>query len=421
MIKQKLSDIYQTYCNKKMLALTAFGFASGFPFLLVFSTLSLWLSDSNWTYRAIGAFSLVKIPYAFKWIWAPIVDSFKIPFLWKMGRRRSFALLVNICLFLSLFLMSTANPDEGYLTLLIGAILVSFFSATLDIVLDAYRVELFYNKPDDQASGSAIFVLGYRIGLLFSGAGALGLASFLSWNTVYLIMAFGTIVGLITTFLIKEPSEFEYTHQKRKTLREFIKDSVVSPLVDIASKPNWKWALLLVLIYRLSDSYIGPMSYPFYAAIGFSKLEIAYIIKIYGMAATILGGLYGGLFLKRVGLYQGLYILAWAQGATTLVYAIQALIGHNVPMLIITISLENFVSGMATAALVAYLSSLCNVLYTATQYALLSSLMALARDLFAATSGILLDATSWPVFFVIAGLMTIPGALVVRKLQKDKN
>ena len=418
MIKQKFLNIYQTYCNKKMLVLTAFGFASGFPFLLVFSTLSLWLTDANWSYRAIGAFSLVKIPYAFKWMWAPLIDSVKIPFLWKMGRRRSWTILINICLFLSLLLMSSSNPNNNHITLLTGAILVSFFSATLDIVLDAYRVELFYNHPENQASGSAIFVLGYRIGLLFSGAGALGFASFLSWNMVYLIMAFGTLVGLITTFLIKEPAKFEYSTQKTKTFREFLKDSVILPITDITSKPKWKWALFFVLIYRLSDSYIGPMSYPFYAAIGFSKLEIAYIIKIYGMAATILGGLYGGLFLKRTGLYQGLYILAWAQGATTLVYALQALIGHHVPMLIITISFENFVSGMATAALVAYLSSLCNILYTATQYALLSSLVALARDLFAATSGILLEATSWPIFFIIAGMMTIPGALVIRKLQK---
>ena len=417
-MKQKFFEIYHTYFNKKMLALTALGFASGFPFLLVFNTLSLWLKDVHFSYAAIGAFSMVKMPYAFKFLWSPIVDGVKLPILWRLGRRRSWAILAQVCLFISIFLMSRWTFDMPVLYLIICALAVSFFSATLDIVLDALRVEFFFNEPDEQASGAAVFVLGYRLGLLFSGAFALGLASFLSWNVVYFMMSLGVFVGLTTIFCIKEPRTYLYETKHHQTLLSFIKERIIDPIKDFTSHAEWKLILCLIFVYRLSDAYLGPMAYPFYDDMGFSKLEIAYVIKIYGMLATILGGLYGGLFLKKVGLYKGLYICCYIQGLTTAFYAFQAYIGHNVPFLILTISLENFSAGMATSALVAYMSSLCNVFYTATQYALLSSLMSFARDFFAATSGWVLQQTSWPVFFILAGLMSIPGAVLIKKIQK---
>jgi len=418
-MKEKLSDIYCTYFNKKMLLMVLLGFASGFPFLLVFNTLSLWLKDVNFTYAAIGAFSLVKIPYAFKFLWSPIVDGFKLPVLWRIGRRRGWALLAQICLFFAIFSMSRWTPESGITFLIISALAVSFFSATLDIVLDAFRVELFSNTPDEQGSGAAVFVLGYRIGLLFSGAGALGLASIMSWNRVYFLMSLGAFVGILTVLLAKEPTSFSYNTEKKQTFKAFLIERIYDPIKDFTTHQNWKLILCLIFIYRLSDAYVGPMAYPFYDDMGFSKLEIAYIIKIYGMAATILGGLYGGLFLKKTGINKGLYICCYLQGLTTAFYAVQACVGHNVGLLTLTISLENFSSGMATAALVAYMSSLCNVIYTATQYALLSSLMSLARDFFAATSGYVLQQTSWPIFFILAGLMCLPAAYIIKKIEKS--
>lgn len=412
-----LQDIYQTYFNKRVLIMLALGFASGFPFLLVFNTLSLWLKDVNFSYAAIGAFSLVKMPYALKFLFSPIIDGAKLPLLWRMGRRRSWAVLAQICLFAALIAMSRWTPDMPVMYLAACALLVSFFSAALDIVLDAFRVEIFAATPDDQASGAAVFVAGYRIGLLFSGAFALSLANFISWNTVYIVMSTGVIVGLVTIFCVKEPAAFSYHNDAHQSFHEFISERVIAPIKDFAHHQNWKLILCLIFIYRLSDAYVGPMAYPFYDDMGFSKLEIAYIIKIYGMAATILGGLYGGVFLKKIGLYRGLYICCFLQGITTAFYAVQAYVGHSVPLLTLTISLENFSSGMATAALVAYMSSLCNIAYTATQYALLSSLMSLARDFFAATSGWLLEQTSWPIFFILAGLMSLPAALIVKKLD----
>jgi len=417
-MKEKLREIYATYCNRKMLVLTLLGFASGFPFLLVFSTLSLWLKDVGWSYKAIGAISMVKIPYAFKFLYSPIVDGLKIPFLWHLGRRRSWAILAQICLFISIFGMSCFTPDKGVLYLVITALAVSFSSATLDIALDAFRVELFEKAPQDQAAGSAIFVLGYRLGLLFSGAGALMLASVLSWNTVYMIMTCGTFVGIITILLSKEPVQYTYKQKEKQSFKAFFNERFFGPLKDFVLNPGWKLILCLVFIYRLSDAYIGPMAYPFYDDMGFSNMEIAYVIKIYGMAATILGGLYGGLFLKKHGIFKGLYFCVFTQGFTTAFYAVQAYVGHNVPMLVLTISMENFSSGMATAALVAYMSSLCNVFYTATQYALLSSLLSVARDFFSATSGFVLELTGWPLFFIFAGLMCLPSAVIIKKIQK---
>ena len=419
-MKEKLKEIYETYFNKKMATLILLGFASGFPLLLVLSTLSLWLKDVSWSYKAIGAISLVKIPYAFKWLWAPVVDGQKIPILWRLGRRKSWGIAAQICLFAAIFMMSCWTPEMGALYLVCAALMVSFFSATLDIVLDAFRVEMFADDPDSQGSGAAIFVLGYRFGMLFSGAGALLMASVMSWNSVYFVMSLGTTVGILTMLMIKEPVEQKKQKEKQKFL-VFLKEHVVRPFQDFMSHKNWKLILCLIFIYRLSDAYIGPMAYPFYDDMGFTPAEIAYVIKIFGMVATIVGGLYGGLFLKKYGIYKGLYVCVFTQGLTTAFFAVQAWAGHNVPMLVLTISMENFSSGMATAALVAYMSSLCNVMYTATQYALLSSFLSLARDFFAATSGYVLETTNWSFFFIFAGLMCLPSALLIKIIKSREN
>ncbi len=420
------NTVITTYFNKKMATMLGLGFASGFPFLLVFSTLSLWLKEASWTYAAIGAFSLVKLPYALKWLVSPFLDKVKFPFLWRMGRRRSWGLALQLLLFGGILAMSAVHPEQNHALVWICAGFICTASACLDIVLDAYRVESFANRPEEQASGSAVFVLGYRIGLVFSGAGALTLATFVSWHTVYLIMAFGTLIGFITLLSAGEPNTaFKYANSEKKSCQErlkaFWKGSIIAPFTDFAKHRQWPVILALIFIYRMSDAYFGPMSFPFYDDMGFSKFEIAYIIKIYGMAATIIGGLFGGLLLKKVGILKGLYICGFTQGLTTLMFSWQALSGHNLWLLTLVISLENFSSGMATTALVAYISSLCNVLYTATQYALLSSIMSVARDVFASTSGILAEYVNWPIFFAIAAAFSIPGIMIVKWLMITEN
>mgnify|MGYP004506918021 FL=1 len=418
-----MNYIYQTYINKRMMILLALGFTSGFPFLLVFGTLSFWLKDLDISYSLIGAFSLVKIPYSLKWAWSPLIDNIKIPYLYKMGRRRSWAVLIQTLLFLSLTAMAFTHPEKHTLHMAMYAFIASFLSASQDIILDAYRVESFENEPEKQASGVAIYVLGYRLGLIFSGAGAIYLASVISWNEVYLVMACGLLVGFIAVLLASEPQKYSYKKYefKLKDSVAFFKNSIVNPFKDFAKRRYWYWILLFIFTYRLSNAYFAPMSFPFYVDLGFSKAEIASVIKIYGMIAAILGGLTGGLIVMKIGMKNSLLLFGITQCLTTFLFAVQASYGHNMPLFITIITLENFSSGLATTALVAYISSLCNKLYTATQYALLSSVISLSRDIFASTSGILAQYVSWKIFFIFSGFLSLPSLIIVWFcIKKDK-
>ena len=410
------------YMDKRMLTMIALGFSSGFPLLLVFGTLNLWLKDAGISYAAIGLFSLVKTPYSFKWAWSPLIDRIRLPLFCRLGRRRGWALFTQIILMLSIFCMSTVNPSASPLTMAFFAVLVTIASASQDIVLDAYRIESFSSK--EQGAGVAIFVLGYRFGLIFSGAGAIWMASVMSWNNVYIIMSLGAIIGMIAILCSKEPAQNEkkaqisYSGPLRKRIKKFLLTAVYDPFKDFMRKSDWGIILLFIFFYRMSDAYMGPMAYPFYDDMGFSKVEIAYVSKLYGMIATILGGIAGGLIINRFGIMKSLFWFGVLQGITNLMFVAQSYAGHNIYLLTVTISLDNISAGMGTTALVAYLSSLCNIAYTATQYALLSSLMSFARDVFAATSGFLADRVSWDIFFFITALMVIPGLILLAYLTK---
>ena len=410
------------YMDKRMLTMIALGFSSGFPLLLVFGTLNLWLKDAGISYAAIGLFSLVKTPYSFKWAWSPLIDRIRLPLFCRLGRRRGWALFTQIILMLSILCMSTVNPSASPLTMAFFAVLVTIASASQDIVLDAYRIESFSSK--EQGAGVAIFVLGYRFGLIFSGAGAIWMASVMSWNNVYVIMSLGALIGMIAILCSKEPvqdskkTQVSYSGSLRKRIKKFLLTAVYDPFKDFMRKPDWAIILLFIFFYRMSDAYMGPMAYPFYDDMGFSKVEIAYVSKLYGMIATILGGIAGGLIINRFGIMKSLFWFGVLQGITNLMFVAQSYAGHNIYLLTVTISLDNISAGMGATALVAYLSSLCNIAYTATQYALLSSLMSFARDVFAATSGFLADHVSWDIFFFITALMVIPGLILLAYLTK---
>ena len=362
----------QVYCDRRMLAMLLLGFSSGFPLLLVFGTLNLWLKDAGVTLAVIGLFSLAKTPYSLKWAWSPIVDRFRLPLFGRLGRRRGWALFTQIWLMSAICGMAMTDPAQ---------------------------------TP--------------RLGTIFSGAGALFLAEVMSWGDVYKIMALGAAVGMLTILFSKEPQKEENYNEIRcegnwhQRLRCFLNKAVVAPFADFMKRQNWLLILVFVFLYRMSDAYIGPMMYPFYDDMGFSKREIASITKIYGVAATVGGTLLGGIVVNRLGIIRALLICGVLQGVSNLVFVAQAYAGHNVYMLMGTVAVENISGGMGTAAFVAYLSSLCNVAYTATQYALLSSLMSFARDIFASTSGFLAGSVSWSSFFVITTLMALPGMLVL--------
>jgi PAT family beta-lactamase induction signal transducer AmpG len=408
-----------TYFSKQMMITLLFGFSSGLPLALVFGTLSLWLKDYNVAYKTIGAFSLLRLPYSFKWLWAPLVETVNIPLLGRLGKRRSWALLTQFGLMGSLFVLSSLTPESHILYMAAAAFAVSLFSATQDIVLDAFRVELFNNNEEKEVNGATIYVLGYRLGVVVSGAGAIGLAEVLSWNTVYLINALLLLYGMLAVVLAKEPQVSKRAERVRE--KSIWRYALVEPFSAFMKKPYWVVALAVVFCYRLSDAYFAPMAYPFYTELGFSKTEIAYISKLYGMGATIIGGLLGGVALNRLGMIKGLLVFSVVQGLTTALYIPLCYVGHNVWFLMFTIALENLSSGMATTAIIAFMSILCDKGYTATQYALLSSLPGLARDVFAATSGKVLEMTSWPIFFLISALLTLPAVgLCLFLYQKRK-
>ncbi|MBO6289184.1 MAG: MFS transporter [Alphaproteobacteria bacterium] len=416
---KKIKDIY---FNKRMIIMLLLGFSSGFPLPLVFGTLSFLLKDYGIAYASIGAISLVKIPYSLKWLWSPVVDNVKIPWLYKIGRRRSWALITQILLGISIFLMSTVNPQQHLYQMAVFAFITSFLSATQDIILDAYRVESFNKEPEKLSSGVAVFVLGYRFGLIFSGAGAIYLASKISWSAVYVIMSLGILIGLAAIIFSKEAIEYKYQiiNFDVKNIKKFFNNSLIEPFKNFIKNESWFWILAFIFTYRLSDSYFGPMSNPFYDDLGFTKEEIAFVTKIYSIIMTIIGGLLGGILVLKLGMRKSLLLFGFTQCITTSLFSLQAYYGHNMPLFMVIVALEYLSSGLATTAFVAYISSLCNKLYTATQYALLSSVMSLSRDLFSATSGVvyqyaenLYPNCGWIIFFIISGLMSLPSIFIV--------
>ncbi len=430
-------NIYDIYINKQMLILMALGFSSGFPFLLVFGTLTLWLKQAGIPIALIAGFSLVKIPYSVKWLWSPLIDNIKLPFLNRLGRRRSWAVVIQILLFTAIIAMSCINPaDDGvilnisvannffsitisYMSLMaIFAFITAFLSASQDIVLDAYRVECFSDKPEKQANGVAIFVLGYRLGLIYSGAGALYLAAIFDWNTAYKIMAFGIVIGLAAILWADEAIKFEYKKYKR-SIKDFLNTSVVEPFKDFIKNKNWYLILVLIFTYHLSNAYFNPVINPFYDDMGFTKIEIANVMKLYGMVAAISGGIVGGMIINKIGLKKGLLYFGFLQCVSTILFSLQACYGHNMPLFIMVVTIENFISGLATTALVAYVSSLCNKSYTATQYALLSSVMGASRDIFSSTSGIVASFLGWKLFFVVSACMSLPSLIIIWFCIKD--
>ena len=431
-------NIYDVYFNKQMFVLLALGFSSGFPFLLVFGTLTLWLKQAGIPLGLIAGFSLVKIPYSVKWLWSPLIDNVKIPLLNKMGRRRSWAVIIQVCLFLSIFAMSCIDPTKtdvlfniplagNFLNISVSytglmaffAFITAFLSASQDIVLDAYRVECFEKNPSSQANGVAIFVLGYRLGLIYSGAGALYLAALFDWNIAYKFMAFGVMVGFLAILLTDEAVNYEYKKYKRN-IKEFLQNSVINPFKDFIKHKNWYWILVLIFTYHLSNAYFNPVINPFYDDMGFTKIEIANVMKLYGMIAAIAGGIIGGLIINKIGLKNGLLYFGILQCLSTMLFSLQACYGHNMPLFIIVVTVENFISGLATTALVAYISSLCNKSYTATQYALLSSVMGASRDIFSSTSGMVASFVGWKVFFIVSACMSLPSIIIILLCLKNK-
>ncbi|MEX2644577.1 MAG: MFS transporter [Acetobacterales bacterium] len=401
-------DAARLYLDRRVLSLLFLGFASGLPLLLTLSTLSVWMAERGVSKATIGLFAAAGLPYALKFAWAPLVDRLPLPLLtaW-LGRRRGWLLFSQLAVAFCMLGLGRADPAVDPMATALWALLLAWWSATQDIVIDAYRVEVLDERR--YGAGAATTVFGYRIGMLAAGAGALYIASAWGWAAAYAGMAALMGIGILATLVNPEPPRAAVPPGTASP-REWLRDAVVAPLAEFVQRqPAWPSILLFVLLYKLGDAFIGPMANPFYVELGFSKIEIANVTKLFGAAATVIGTFAGGLLVARLGIVHALFVAGGAQALSNLMFVVQAAVGHSVPMLAVTIAVENVAGGMGTAAFVAYLSALCNVAYTATQYALLSSLMAVGRTLFTTGSGVVAEISGWVGFFLLTTALALPG------------
>ncbi len=398
----------KVFTHKKMLVLLLLGIASGLPLALTFGTLQARMKDAGIGLADLGAVTLIGLPYAIKFLWAPLLDRFTLPFL---GRRRGWILTTQIALIGAIAWMARFNPTSQIASLVGVAILVAFLSATQDIVADAYRSDIL--QSEELGAGAAVFVMGYRIGMLISGAFALILSDHFPWPTVYTLMAPCMLIGIIAVLWADEP-ETASPH----TLTE----AVIEPFSALFHREEGVKSILLLLIlvilYKLPDAIAGAMTTPFLMDIGFAKTDIGVMNKGWGMIASILGGLAGGLIFARIGLYRSLWAFGILQGVSNLVFTALAIIGPSTFGLFCAVGIENLSGGMGTVAFVALLMSLTERRYSATQYALLSSLSAISVRISGPAAGHLAEAFSWPIFYGFSVLGAIPGLALLAWMFK---
>ncbi len=423
-------EAFVVYSNPRVIAMAFLGFSAGLPFLLVFSTLSLWLRDEGISKSAIGFFAWVGITYSIKVFWAPVVDRLRIPQVTtRLGQRRGWMLIAQLGIATGLVSMSLAGSSDLIL-LSLCALLVAFSSATQDIAIDAYRIEAVIDEY--QGAMSATYIFGYRVALLVAGAGALYLAEYFDWQSAYLVMAMLVGVGVLTVLFIAEPERDGIradTAAEQRVIDRFVKGktgpwnttrawfigAVAGPFIDFFER-NGRTALVILVfiaVFRLSDIAMGIMANPFYLDMGYSKTEIANIAKIYGFFMSIAGAAICGVLVVKWGIFRPLLVGAIAVAVTNLFFAVLSTMEPRIEYLAIVISADNISGGFAATAFVAYLSSLTNRAYTATQYALFSSLMTLPGKFISGFSGLIVDGYGYAEFFVFAAALGIPAIFLV--------
>ena len=391
----------------RMLTALLMGFSSGLPLLLATgSVLQAWLKDAGVDLGTIGLFALVGLPYTLKFLWAPLLDRFEP--ISGMGRRRGWLLLIQLTLIAAIAALGLTDPTQSLSLVTLAACFAAFCSASQDIVIDAYRRESL--TDDEQGLGASFYVNGYRVGLLLSSGGGLILADFMPFQAVYWIMAAAMLPGLITTLLCHEPLVSAGAPQ---TLRE----AVVQPFIEYFSRQDALLILLFVLLYKVGEMMSSQMTTPFYLDLNFTKTEIGAVVKLFGFWATVVGGLLGGLLMLRLGVYRALWLFGALQAAGLSGFVILARLGHSLPGLALAITSENLFSGMATTAYVAFMATLTHRKFTATQYALLSSLMGVPRVVLNAPTGYLAEGLGWEGFFLFCMAATLPGLWLLTRFR----
>ncbi len=435
------------YTHPRVLGMFFFGFSAGLPLLLVLGTLSFWLREAGVDRTTIGYFSWVGLAYGIKWAWSPLVDRLPLPLLTRtLGRRRAWLLTSQVTIALALMGMAHTDPSVSLTHMAWFALAVAFASATQDIALDAYRIEAVEVRL--QGAMAATYQAGYRVAMITAGAGVLWIAAAFDpseatyehapWRIAYTVMAMLMGVGILTTLIVGEPRVDDARaallaetlareaqarawlaarglHGVWLRLAAWLHGAMLSPFIDFLRRYRWQALLVLLLIatYRISDVVMGIMANPFYVDMGFSKDEVAAVAKVYGVIMTIVGAAIGGLLTARWGVMQTLFLGALLSAATNLLFVWLAGRGHDVTGLVFVVSADNLAAGIASSAFVAYLSSLTNVAYSATQYALFSSVMLLLPKFIAGFSGMIVDAYGYGFFFTGTALMGLPVLLLV--------
>jgi len=452
-------EIISPYFQKKIFITLSMGFVSGIPLLLTITLLQAWLTDEGISKSTIGLFALVGLPYSLKFLWAPIFDGITLS---TFGRRRSWMLVTQILLIITIIGLGMTDPAMNATNVAILAVLVAFSSASQDIVIDAYRRESL--SDEEQTLGASAYVLGYRIGALAAGAGGLILADYMTYQMVYTFMSLVMLYGVLITIVAEEPkSNYRPSNFIETVIKPFIEffdrytsinniaadrlkhvrnglsitlspdDNMLSGKINHGYKRSKITRrnilknifltpiliLLFILLYKIGDTMAHSLSTNFYLDIGFSKTEIGTIVKFFGLFATLVGAFAGGLIALKTGLYQSLIMFGIFQAIATLGFSLLAIVGDNIYLLMTVISLENLAAGMGYTAYLAFIANMTNKQFTATQFALMTALMSLPRTLFSGFSGYLVEFLDWELYFVFCSLIAIPALIILRKLQRE--
>lgn len=400
-----------SYFRRSILVIFFLGLASGVPLALNLSSLKAFLVDQKIDIATIGFIALVTLPYSIKFLWAPIVDSTKIPFLSKIfGKRRSWILLTQFLLIFFIIILGISSNFHEINNIVIIATIIAFISATHDIAVDAYRIESV--EVEDQAIAASMYIYGYRIGMLISGAFALILSESITWDKVYYFIACTISLGILAIMFGKEKIEAKSTEEF--IFSRWLRNSVFEPLKDFTRHKKWYLIFLFILCFKLTDAFAGNLFLPFLLEINFTKTQIATIVKTFGLFATLFGAAIGGIMVKKFGLNRSLWFAAIAQMISNIGFYFLALIGNSQTALYIVILIENLSGGIGDVVFVAYLSSLCNVQFSATQYSLLVSIASTARSVLSSPAGVFAQIFGWHNFFLLSVLFGIPSLILLR-------
>jgi PAT family beta-lactamase induction signal transducer AmpG len=430
--RPSFTDTLAVYLQPRVLIVLFLGFSAGLPLALSGSTLLIWMREAGVDLGTIGLFALVGTPYTVKFLWAPIVDALDVPVLSALlGRRRGWLIFSQLLLIAAIVFLAFCNPAASPWLVALGALLVATASATQDIVIDAFRIE---SLPEsEQAAGMASYVAAYRVGMLVSTAGALFLVSGFeglgygksaAWTAGYLAMAALVVIGIATVLVATEPEKSatavtEHAAQARDNPLQRVAVAAYGAFDEFLTRDMAAIALAFVVLYKFCDAFAGAMTAPFVIDVGFSRNDYAAIVKGVGLAATLIGGFAGGVLARAYPLVTCLWIGAFLQMASNLIFTWQALVGVDLWALTLTIIVENFTGAIGTVIFVAYLSALCqNPLHTATQYALLTALAAVGRTYLSAGAGYVAEWSGWPMFFVISSLTALPSLALLVWLQR---